>query len=80
MRYAERKPLMCKDKRKVLDLLEFCLELEPTMPSVATLFYILKREDITPWTDKEMCVILQARANDLLRDREGDISVDNTGM
>ncbi len=70
---SEHKPLMSKARRKVLDLLECLLELDPKLPSVASLFYVLAREneDIAPWSDEAMAVILENRVNDIMN-READ--------
>ena len=63
---AVRKPQMDKDRRKVLDLLEFVLELAPEVHSVNAIFTVFGGKVGGPWTDKEMAVILQGYADDLL--------------
>jgi len=66
----ERKPRMSEARRKVLNLLEFILEIDPATPSVDSLFYKLSRVDNHFWTDEDMAVILEGYANDLLRENE----------
>ena len=74
--HPERKPVMNKARRKVLNLLECYLELEPAIPSVATLFCILEREDIEPWSDEQMVAILESRISGLMEvNREVNRSV-----
>lgn len=72
---SERKPVMSKARRKVLNMLECLLELDPKLPSVAAVFYVLEREDMTPWSDERMAAILENRVNELMN---GGNSVDST--
>ena len=59
---------MNKDRRKVLDLLEFCLEMDSDMTSVIELFTTIEQANPTAWADEELAAILQDRANDLLKE------------
>ena len=59
---------MNKDRRKVLDLLEFCLEMDSDMTSVIELFSTIEQANPNAWADEELAAILQDRANDLLKE------------
>ncbi|KKN92301.1 hypothetical protein LCGC14_0207920 [marine sediment metagenome] len=65
-----RKPLMDKHRRKVLDLLEFCLESEPEVDSVFNMFclHVAQREEDHTWVeDEEWAEWFQDYANKLIK-------------
>jgi hypothetical protein len=65
-----RKPVMSEARRKVLNLLEFCLESEPEVDSVFNMFCLhaaQQDEDQTWVTDEEWAEWLQDYANKLIK-------------
>jgi hypothetical protein len=67
---SERKPVMDKDKRKVLNLLEFLSELSPSMRVCQIIFnavppavMLARKDDIFYITDAEMAGYLQEYAD-----------------
>jgi hypothetical protein len=65
---SERKPKMSEARRKVLNLLEFCLEMNPDAHSVDSVFYVLRSSLGGAWSDEEMVVLLQGYADDLTKE------------
>jgi hypothetical protein len=82
MRGEERKPGMDKDKRKVLNLLEFISELSPAMRVCQIMVNAIppaelerRGNDVFYFTDSEMAGYLQSYADDVgryLRHHDGD--------
>ena len=50
-----RKPQMCKDRRKILNLLEYILEVDPSPDSVYNVFalYVAQRDEDLIWQSDE---------------------------
>jgi hypothetical protein len=69
--YEHRKPVMDETRRKVLNLLEFVLELDPATHSVDAVFYVLRCSEGV-WTDEEMAVVLEGYARDLLQEKQDE--------
>ena len=63
---SERKPLMDEDKRKVLNLLEFCSEMRPDIPITELMWEVAGNEYIKD--DEEFSGELQQYANCLIED------------
>ena len=68
--YSERKPLMSKHTRKVLNLLEFCAEMRPDIPIAELMWEVAGNEYIKD--DKELSGELQRYANCLIQDTLDD--------
>lgn len=71
---GERKPQMSKDRRKVLDLLEFCLEMNPDIDTVFNVFVLhaAQRDEDHVWvSEEEWGDWLQDYADELLKEDKG---------
>jgi len=68
---SERKPAMSKDRRKVLNLLEFILEAQPDIESVFNVFvlHVAQQDEDHTWvSDEQWAEWMQDYANKLIKD------------
>ncbi len=70
---SERKPLMDEHRRKVLNLLEFCAEMDQDCTSIHELLRGIIGSDslvtARDWSDEELSIKLQEYADKLFVDR-----------